>query len=167
MNRLIFVIVLLAALGCGLMAGVFFAFSTFVMKGLARLPAAQAITAMQSINVTAMTPTFMMALFGTAALCLALVAASFSMWHKPGTLFVLFGSLAYLAGAIVVTAACNVPLNNILASINAPDSDNSRQWISFLTSWTAWNHVRAVASLAATALFIIGLCRISSAGAPT
>jgi uncharacterized membrane protein len=28
-----------AALGCGVMTGVFFAFSTFVMKALARLPA--------------------------------------------------------------------------------------------------------------------------------
>jgi uncharacterized membrane protein len=33
-----FLLILAAALGCGLMAGVFFAFSTFVMKALARLP---------------------------------------------------------------------------------------------------------------------------------
>src|SRR5258705_6992637 len=40
------------ALGAGLVAGVFFAFSSFVMAALARLPPAQAIAAMQSINVT-------------------------------------------------------------------------------------------------------------------
>ena len=50
------------ALGCGLIAGVFFAFSAFVMKALARLPAAQAIAAMQSINIVAVTPLFMTAL---------------------------------------------------------------------------------------------------------
>ena len=44
---------LLAAVGCGLMAGVFSAFSTFVMKALARLPAHEGIAAMQSINVVA------------------------------------------------------------------------------------------------------------------
>ncbi|GAB4198563.1 MAG: hypothetical protein Fur006_48470 [Coleofasciculaceae cyanobacterium] len=60
-----FVLKLFAALGCGLVAGVFFAFSTFVMSALARLQAAQGITAMQSINITAINPPFMVALFGT------------------------------------------------------------------------------------------------------
>ena len=33
----------MAALGCGLMAGVFFAFSTFVMKALSRIPQGEGI----------------------------------------------------------------------------------------------------------------------------
>jgi uncharacterized membrane protein len=41
---------LLAALGCGLIAGVFFAFSTFVMKALAQQPAPLGIATMQSIT---------------------------------------------------------------------------------------------------------------------
>ena len=40
-----------AALGGGLMAGLFFAFSNSVMGALARLPAAQGVAAMNSINV--------------------------------------------------------------------------------------------------------------------
>ena len=66
MNDFIFVLTLLAALSCAMMAGVFFAFSTFVMKALARLPAQQGIGAMQAINVAAVTFAFMAALFGTA-----------------------------------------------------------------------------------------------------
>lgn len=50
-NHSLFVLKLLAALGCGLIAGVFFAFSTFVMSALARLQPAQGIAAMQSINM--------------------------------------------------------------------------------------------------------------------
>jgi uncharacterized membrane protein len=46
-----FVLTVVAALGCGLNAGVFFAFSSFVMAALRRLPPAQGIAAMQSINV--------------------------------------------------------------------------------------------------------------------
>lgn len=38
------------------MAGAFFAFSSFVMKALARLPPTQGITAINSINVFAVTP---------------------------------------------------------------------------------------------------------------
>ena len=60
-----FALNLVTALGCGVIAGVFFAFSTFVMCALARLPAAQGIAAMQSINVLAMTPPFMIAMFGS------------------------------------------------------------------------------------------------------
>jgi hypothetical protein len=56
----------LTALGCGLNAGVFFAFSSFVMKALARLQPAQGIVAMQSINLMAVTPAFMAGLsFGS------------------------------------------------------------------------------------------------------
>jgi uncharacterized membrane protein len=50
-DRLLFAFTLVAALGCGLMAGLFFAFSLSVMKALARLPSAEGIVAMQSINV--------------------------------------------------------------------------------------------------------------------
>lgn len=58
-----------SALGCGVAGGAFFAFSTFIMRALARLPAPQGIAAMQSINVVVITPLFMMALFGTGAAC--------------------------------------------------------------------------------------------------
>ena len=64
MNSYLFVLTLLAALGCAMMAGVFFAFSAFVMKALARLPAQQGIGAMQAINVAAVTFAFMVTLFG-------------------------------------------------------------------------------------------------------
>ena len=66
-DRLLRVLTLISALGCGLVGGIFFAFSAFVMKALNRLPPAQGIAAMQSINVTVINPLFMTAFFGTAA----------------------------------------------------------------------------------------------------
>ena len=53
------ILVIATALGCGLIGGAFFAFSTFVMKALARLPTPQGIAAMQSINVVVITPLFL------------------------------------------------------------------------------------------------------------
>jgi len=50
-DGLLLIVTLIAALGCGLMAGLFFAFSVSVMKSLARLPSAAGIAAMQFINV--------------------------------------------------------------------------------------------------------------------
>ena len=50
---------LLVCVGAGLVGGVFFAFSAFVMKALAELPAAQGIQAMQRINVVVLNPLFL------------------------------------------------------------------------------------------------------------
>src|SRR5687768_3119638 len=102
------------ALGCGLIAGVFFAFSTFIMPALARLPAPQGIAAMQSINVAAITPLFMLALFGTGAACLVLGAYSLFTWQQPGAAYLLAGGLIYFFGVVVVTIVFNVPRNNAL-----------------------------------------------------
>ena len=49
---------IIAIVGSGLTAGVFYAFSTFVMAALARMPPEQGIAAMNSINVTVINPWF-------------------------------------------------------------------------------------------------------------
>jgi uncharacterized membrane protein len=70
--RSAFTLTFAAALSSGLVAGVFFAFSSFVMPALGRIHPDQGIVAMQSITVTAITPAFMLALFGTAVVALVL-----------------------------------------------------------------------------------------------
>ena len=153
----LFVLTFVAALGCGLMAGVFFAFSAFVMQALARLPPPHGIAAMQAINVAAVTPPFMAALFGTALACLALAVTSPFRWHEPGAAFALVGSLLYLVGTILVTIVCNVPRNDALAAV-APDSaEGAAHWARLVPGWTAWNTVRAIAALAAAATLTVAL----------
>lgn len=152
-----FALKLFSALGCGLIAGVFFAFSTFVMRALARLQPAQGIAAMQSINITAINPLFMMALFGTAAPCIFLVFSSFKL-HQPGAAYLLIGSLLYLVGTVGVTMVFNVPLNDALAKVDPGSAEGAKLWASYLVNWTMWNHIRSAAALAAAALLIVGLC---------
>jgi uncharacterized membrane protein len=154
-DRLIFALTLLAALGCGLVAGVFFAFSTFVMKALARLPARDGIAAMQSINLTVLNPWFLGVFFGAGATCvLALICAGLR-WHQPGAVYLLAGGTLYLVGTLLVTILCNVPRNEALA--RAEPAHGARLWAAYLTSWTAWNHVRTAAALAAAAAFSLAL----------
>jgi len=57
-NVWIYILILKAVLGCGLVGGIFFGFSAFIMKALKRLPPAQGIAAMQCINVTVINPLF-------------------------------------------------------------------------------------------------------------
>jgi uncharacterized membrane protein len=146
---------LLAALGCGLIAGVFFAFSTFVMKALGKLPAASGIAAMQSINVAVINPWFLGPFVGTAGASLVLVVASLRHWADPRAAYWLAGGLLYLVGTFLVTGLFNVPRNDALAVV-APDRPEAPAvWTSYLASWTAWNHLRTIAALAAAAAFTL------------
>ena len=153
----LFVLKLVSAIGCGLIAGVFFAFSTFVMSALSRLQPAQGIAAMQAINITAINPLFMTALFGTAAACIFLAISSLLKWHQPAA-YLLVGSLLYLVGTVGVTIAFNVPLNDALAAVKPDSTEGANLWARYLTDWTFWNHVRTIAALAASALLTIALC---------
>jgi uncharacterized membrane protein len=157
MHGPLFVLTLLTALGCGVIAGVLFAFSSFVMKGLARLPPAQGITSMQSVNAAALTPAFMAALFGTAAGCIAVIVSSILSWHQPFAVYLLSGGLLYLLGAIGLTVTFHVPRNQALDRVRPDSPDAVARWHRYVTTWTAGNHVRAAAALAAAATLTIAL----------
>jgi uncharacterized membrane protein len=146
---------LLAALGCGLSAGVFLAFSSFVMPALARLPPQQGIAAMQSINVAAINVWLLGTLLGTAAACVLLALSSLLGWSAPGAGLRLGGSLLYLLGCIGVTRAFNIPRNDALAALSPEGAEAASLWHQYVREWSAWNHVRAAAaSLAALALTV-------------
>ena len=157
MNDFIFVLTLLAALSCAMMAGVFFAFSTFVMKALARLPAQQGIGAMQAINVAAVTFAFMAALFGTAAACGALAVWALFAWDERFAPYLLVGSALYLIGTILLTIVYHVPRNEALARVEPHSAEAESHWRRYLSGWTAWNHLRGVTALAAAATLTIAL----------
>jgi uncharacterized membrane protein len=153
----LFVLTFIAALGSALVAGVLFGFSTFIMPGFGRLSAAEATRAMQSINITAITPLFMGALFGTAAVCVAAVVGVVVDWDSSYGVYVLVGGALYLFGVIGVTMVANVPRNNVLAAVDAAGPDAERVWTTYLREWTAWNHVRTIAPLIAAGLFTAAL----------
>jgi uncharacterized membrane protein len=149
----LFALKLCSVIGCALIAGVFFTFSTFVMNALSRLPPAQGIAAMQSINVTAINPLFMTALFGTAAACLFLAVSALSKLPQADAVYLLIGSLLYLVGAIGVTIVFNIPLNDSLAKVVPNSIEGGTLWVRYLANWTFWNHIRTLAALAAAILF--------------
>jgi uncharacterized membrane protein len=64
-DRLLPSLTFLVAISCGLAAGIFYAFSSLVMRALAKIPPPAGITAMQSINVSVVNPWFIGRLFRT------------------------------------------------------------------------------------------------------
>jgi uncharacterized membrane protein len=142
---------LLAALGCGIVGGVFYAFSSFVMKALLRLAPAEGVRAMQSINVVVINPSFLGVFLGTAVLCTVLGVGSVVAWDGLR----LAGCVLYVAGTFVVTMLFNVPRNNALEKLDPEIEGAAEHWARYAREWTAYNHVRTAAALLAAALLIV------------
>ncbi|WP_119302451.1 anthrone oxygenase family protein [Dongia deserti] len=156
MDTLFVILIFLCALGSGLMAGVFFAFSSFVMTALARLAPTEGMRAMQTINVTVLNRLFLSIFMGTGAISIVAIVMAFLRW-EDGSMYTLLGGGIYLLGSILVTMRGNVPLNNALAALDAEAPDSARRWSDYVRDWTRWNHVRTVACAAALVLFILAI----------
>lgn len=159
MNQLILIAGTAALLGSALIAGVFFSFSSFVMKALARLPGSGGIAAMQSINVVVINPSFLGVFIGTTVVSLGM--AGFALVHltEPSALFFLGGAVFYLAGTFLVTVFGNVPLNHQLAAVPATGAAGYDVWRHYLDRWIRWNHIRTLAAIGAVLLYLMGLMK--------
>lgn len=69
-TRLLTILLIVAAVGSGLMGGLFFVFSNVIMSSFDRLPGGGGVPAMQRINEVILNPLFFLVFFGTAVLCL-------------------------------------------------------------------------------------------------
>lgn len=156
MSRLGELAALTSAVGAGVVGGVLFGFSSFVMPALDRLPADRAIEAMRSINREAVTPWFMTALFATAVTALAAGGSAVRDLDPPGARWQLAGSALYLA-TIAITATFHVPRNNRLASLSLPVTDAAARWSAYAGPWTAGNHLRTITAVAAAACFTLAV----------
>jgi uncharacterized membrane protein len=147
------VILAIAATGAALVGGIFYAFSTFVMAALARLPIEQGAAAMQSINVTVLNPLFFAVFFGTGLIALIALCSASGPWGAYGTLLRATAAALYIVGTLGVTIFFNVPLSGQLPRTELTDTGLPALWAHYLDVWTWWNHVRTIAAIMAAALF--------------
>jgi uncharacterized membrane protein len=150
----------IAAIASAAAAGMMYVFSTFVMRGLDRTGPVTAITAMRGMNVEANTSApFLLAYLGAAVLAVAVGVAAVVQFGRPGSGWLLAGAIFGVLAAII-TMAFNVPLNNHLDTVDPAAlsvADAAREWQAYLSSWTAWNHVRTVTAIIAAVLMLIGV----------
>lgn len=149
-----------AAVSSAAVGGLFYAFSTFVMRGLDRAKPVEAIAAMRGINAEAQANAPFLFLFvGSALLALVVGGITVFQFARPGSAYIVAGAILALV-AFVVTVAFNVPLNNTLDALDPTTmqaTDALREWQAYLGPWTAWNHVRTVAPLLGSVLMLVGL----------
>jgi uncharacterized membrane protein len=157
---LVVILIIVAAIINAAAAGMMYVFSTFVMRGLDRTGPIQAITAMRGINAEAnSSPAFLLVYFGAAVLAAALGVVAAIQLHQPGSWYLLAGAVFGVLAA-VITMAFNVPLNNHLDGVDPAGlsvADAAREWQAYLSTWTAWNHVRTATAVVGAALMLIGL----------
>jgi uncharacterized membrane protein len=157
MSGLVTGLLWLSAIGSGLLAGLYFAFSSFIMTAFGRIDQAAGIAAMNEINKVIVPSVFLPVFLGSTLTCLALAILAPFRWDEPGAAIWLAGGVLYVSGMFVVTAVFNVPLNNALAAVQPASSEAATLWARYLVDWTWWNHVRTIASTMAFALFIAAI----------
>ena len=156
-DTLLRILLWFAAVGCGVMAGVYFAFSTFIMHSLASVPPAEGARAMQAINRVIVRSAFLPLFFATSATCAAIIVFAALGEGEPRQFAAIVGGAIYVVGMFVSTIALNIPLNNELDRVDVESEQGAAVWARYLKVWTSRNHVRTIASTVASVLLITAL----------
>jgi uncharacterized membrane protein len=158
--QLVLILSYAAALGAAAVGGLFYAFSTFTMRGLDRTDPAEAITAMRGINAEAQANApFLVMFLGSALLALAVGIVAALQLGRPGSVYLLAGAACAVL-ALIITIGFNIPLNDHLAAVDPAGlnpAEGAREWAAYYRPWTAWNHARSVVSLVGAALLLAGI----------
>jgi uncharacterized membrane protein len=110
---------------------------------------------MNAVNSVILRSLFMPVFLGSSLAALALAVFAVFDLAAPGAPVIAAAGAIYVLGMFGCTMAFNVPLNNAL--MRAEASGAEKVWARYLKEWTAWNHVRTLASLAACALYIVAI----------
>ena len=146
-----------SAISVGIMTGVYFAFSAFIMKSLDEIEAPEGMIAMQSINRIIVRSLFLPIFLASSLASIAIIALVLFGPSTLGAKWALMGSGLYVVGMFIVTIAGNVPLNDQLESTDADGPDGAEMWSLYLAKWMAWNHVRTVACTVSLILLILAI----------
>lgn len=157
MEMLVTPLIWFAAVSAGIMAGVYFTFSVFVMRSLAELGDEPGARAMQSINRVILKSAFLPLFFASTLACAALIVLGLIGMAGPQGWAVIAGSAVYVIGMFVVTVIGNVPLNNKLDAVDPASAEGKAMWATYLKRWLPFNHIRTLACTAAMVLLVIGL----------
>lgn len=141
-----------AAAATGLLAGVYYAYSTSVMPGLAQTGDRAFVDTMQQINIAIVNPAFLAAFLGAPALTLAALLAGRRLRSARWTA----AALALNVIGLGVSTFANIPLNDQLQQAGDPRhlADPAAVRAQFEAAWVAWNVVRGL--LTAGALLCLG-----------
>ncbi|MFN3262145.1 MAG: DUF1772 domain-containing protein [Pikeienuella sp.] len=158
MSTTFFVLLQFSILAYALVAGVFLAFSDFIMRSLALTGGVGGVEAMQVINREVFRWVFMALFLGMAAVSILIAGYAWAQLNGPAGTLIGAAALVYLVGVFGVTVAFNVPMNQALAGMELSSEATRDYWLQiYVPRWTFWNSVRTAAAALSAALLLFGL----------
>ena len=152
------IILIIATLSSGLMAGLFYAWSISVTPGLAKMNDENYLQAFQSMNRAIQNPAFFIFFFGLVVL---LPLLSYLHYQSPADAkfwYIISATVFYLIGIMAVTIFGNVPMNNTLEALQIesmePDKMASFR-LGFESKWNKLNMIRTICSSLSFVLLIL------------
>lgn len=154
------VVLILATLLCGLVAGFLFGFAVVAMPGLGTLDDRGFLSSFRAMDriIQNGQAVFMVVWVGSIAAVIASLVVGWS--QLDGTARLLLGGavVIYLAGVQMPTAVFNVPLNNEIQAID-PQSMTERGLAAareaFEQRWNRWNAIRTVMAVTTTVILLV------------
>jgi uncharacterized membrane protein len=141
----------------GVMAGIYFTFSVFLIKAMNELPELQAAQAMNKINDVIVNTLFLPIFFGSTLWYAGLVIWALSDWQEQSSILQIIAALVYIGGMFVVTAFGNVPLNNRLKELESDDENLATYWYEYQGAWIRLNHIRTISCILALMILTISI----------
>lgn len=145
---------LLATMTTGLTAGVYTDWSNAIMPGLGTTDDRTFVAAFQALDTAITNPLFLGVEFTGSLLLITLALVLHLRSGRRATLLWLTVALASYLVSVAITLGVNEPLNQQLRSLTDATADTDLAAARALLDearWTAWNTVRALATLTAFA----------------
>lgn len=136
------VVLAVALVAAGLLAGLFYAYTVSVLPGLARGDDKTFVEGMRGINVAIINGWFMLTFVGAPLLA---AVAIFLNLRGGAVLWWTIAGFACLLAVLIITGAVSVPLNNAL---DAGKDSYAQIRAQFEAPWVKWNVLRTLFAIA-------------------
>lgn len=159
------ILLIIATVFAGLMAGLFYAWSISVTPGIAQVNDHNYLNAFQAMNRAILNPAFFIAFFGQA---IVLPILTHQFYHASSPILfrlVLAATLLYWLGCMAVTMFGNVPLNNTLEVLQVELMIPQKRLdfrLDFEQKWNQLNWIRTICTLISLVCLIIVCIQHSS-----
>lgn len=149
------VIIIIAIVTNGLLAGVFFAFVVAIVPGLRRVDDGAYVRAFRAINRAILNGWFISVFMVAPVAAVAGVVAGFIAPGGTSSALLIIGAVLSILSA-VITAAANIPLNRGLdeAPIDSAELCRTAR-LRFETPWNRWHLARTLMSIGAFACLVV------------
>lgn len=159
------IVLVIAALLCGLVTGLLFGFVVVAMPGIGTLNDREFLRGFKVMDrvIQDNHPVFMVVWIGSVLSAIAVAAFGLIDLDGGDRVLAVVAAVVYVLGVQVPTATINIPLNNVvqgldLDAMDGPALATARK--AFEPQWNRWNAIRTGLGAVATTLFLVLLLRL-------